>query len=124
MTRQPSSPFKLCDLCESLKAMDTHGRPYPIQVTNVRWQVQEYVRGELNWVFMSDEFNGHANYLHTQFKHSDSFGGQYQTVFTGNEKTGPQTILWDFNNFTQTNFYTGQVKSFRKISYLVLEGPQ
>ena len=82
------------------------------------------LRGELNWVFMSDDFNEQADYLHSQFKASDSFGGHYQTEFTGNEKTGPQTILWDFHNWTQTNCYTGQVKSFRKIKYVVLEGPQ
>jgi hypothetical protein len=104
--------------------MDTSGKPYPIQVTMVRWQVQETVRGELNWVFMSDEFNANTDFLYSQFKADVTCGGQYQTDFTGNEKTGPQRILWDFHNWTQTNFYTGQVKSFRKIKYLVLEGPQ
>ena len=88
--------------------MDTDGKPYPIQVTMVRWQVQEYVRGELNWVFMSDEFNAHADYLYSQFKTSDSFGGRYQTTFNGNEQLPPQTFLWDFHNWTQMNCHTGQ----------------
>jgi hypothetical protein len=107
--------------------MDNDGNPYPVQVTMVRWQVQEYVRGKLNWVFMSDDFNDTADYLYSQFKASaDSFGGRYQTTFRGDghEHAPPQTFSWDFHNWTLTHYGTEHVKSFRKISYVVMEGPQ
>ena len=100
---------------------------HPVQIVSHRWQVEEVIRHNATWVFMSDEFNAVTEQFYNMWRQW-GYAGDYSpgifrhTFVRYNPSPEPVYYLVDFNRWEQTNLRTQEVKRIRKIRYTVEEG--